>query len=240
MGSLSLCSCFKARTISTVSRPMLQSSQDISDNDYEDDAPTQLVSDEPTLSKEEQERIRAEREEEEHKKTFKCMYLWHDAWRITLTQNNRRIWPDVRFQAFLKGETNIATDEAFAKAMHSYCEVFLKSERVQKVVAAGGFSMHDFREVYSAICNVEIGFARLQILRPIHNTVLSSWMTKFDTITKGDEETQGRTARWANEMRAINRAVTEEAIKGTFCEMSPYSAGWMLIRSWDYQPLQSF
>ena len=37
---------------------MLQSSQDISDNDYEDDAPTQLANEEPALSKEEQERIR--------------------------------------------------------------------------------------------------------------------------------------------------------------------------------------
>lgn len=52
-----------------------------------------------------------------------------------------------RFQAFLKGETQIPADEAFTKAIESYFEIFLKSERVAKVVQAGGFSTHDFREV---------------------------------------------------------------------------------------------
>src|SRR4051794_4269343 len=58
-----------------------------------------------------------------------------------------------RFQSFLKGETQIPADEAFTKAIESYFEVFLKSERVAKVVQAGGFSLHDFREVFR--CNVE-------------------------------------------------------------------------------------
>lgn len=52
-----------------------------------------------------------------------------------------------RFQSFLKGETQIQADEAFTKAIESYFEIFLKSERVVKVVQAGGFSTHDFREV---------------------------------------------------------------------------------------------
>ncbi|KAJ1366698.1 Calcium-dependent secretion activator [Parelaphostrongylus tenuis] len=197
-----------ARTISTVSRPMLQSSQDISDNDYENDAPTQLVSDEPSLSKEEQERIRAEREEEEHKKNLqmyvfvaRCVAYHFNAKQPTdmarrqvkvTKQDLGRI--KERFQAFLRGETNIVTDEAFAKAMHSYFEVFLKSERVQKVVAAGGFSMHDFREVFR--CNVEKRIRSLPEIEGLSkDTVLNSWMTKFDTITKGDDETQGRSTR---------------------------------------------
>ena len=54
---------------------------------------------------------------------------------------------DSRFAAFLKGETQIVADEAFTKAIQSYAEVFLRSERVHKVVHAGGFSQHDFREV---------------------------------------------------------------------------------------------
>ncbi|XGW25753.1 hypothetical protein V3C99_006839 [Haemonchus contortus] len=197
-----------ARTISTVSRPMLQSSQDISDNDYEDDVPTQLVNDEPTLSKEEQERIRAEREEEEHKKNLqmyvfvaRCVAYHFNAKQPTdmarrqvkVTKQDLARMKE-RFQAFLKGETNIPTDEAFAKAMHSYCEIFLKSERVQKVVAAGGFSMHDFREVFR--CNIEKRIRALPDIEGLSkDTVLTSWLTKFDTITKGDEETQGRTAR---------------------------------------------
>ncbi|VDO63990.1 unnamed protein product [Heligmosomoides polygyrus] len=217
---------------------MLQSSQDISDNDYEDDIPTQLVSDEPTLSKEEQERIRsaylfrAEREEEEHKKNLqmyvfvaRCVAYHFNAKQPTdmarrqvkvtslplqrqatnrhgtATGEGHQAGPVsyegkhfFRFQAFLKGETNIATDEAFAKAMHSYCEVFLKSERVHKVVAAGGFSMHDFREVFR--CNVEKRIRSLPDIEGLSkDTVLNSWMTKFDTITKGDDEAQGRTAR---------------------------------------------
>ncbi|CAJ0603670.1 unnamed protein product [Cylicocyclus nassatus] len=197
-----------ARTISTVSRPVLQSSQDISDNDYEEDAPTHLATDEPALSKEEQERIRAEKEEEEHKKNLqmyvfvaRCIAYHFNAKQPTdmarrqvkVTKQDLSRIKD-RFQAFLKGETNIPTDEAFAKAMHSYCEVFLKSERVQKVVAAGGFSMHDFREVFR--CNVEKRIRSLPDIEGLSKeTVLNSWMAKFDTITKGDEEQQGRTAR---------------------------------------------
>ncbi|KJH40594.1 hypothetical protein DICVIV_13445, partial [Dictyocaulus viviparus] len=178
------------------------------DNDYENEVPTQLVSDEPTLSKEEQERIRAEREEEEHKKNLqmyvfvaRCIAYHFNAKQPTdmarrqlkVTKHDLARMKE-RFQAFLKGETNIATDEAFAKAMHSYCEVFLKSERVQKVVAAGGFSMHDFREVFR--CNVEKRIRSLPEIEGLSkDTVLNSWMTKFDTITKGDDEAQGRTSR---------------------------------------------
>ncbi|KAK6011208.1 hypothetical protein OSTOST_23718, partial [Ostertagia ostertagi] len=54
--------------------------------------------------------------------------------------------------------------------------------------------MHDFREVFR--CNVEKRIRSLPDIEGLSkDTVLSSWMTKFDTITKGDEETQGRTAR---------------------------------------------
>ncbi|XP_053967789.1 calcium-dependent secretion activator-like [Anastrepha ludens] len=54
----------------------------------------------------------------------------------------------LRFQAFLKGETQIMADEAFHNAVQSYHDVFLKSDRVQKMVQSGACSQHDFREVF--------------------------------------------------------------------------------------------
>lgn len=51
-------------------------------------------------------------------------------------------------QSFLKGDTQIMADEAFQNAVQSYFEVFLKSERVMKMVQSGACSQHDFREVF--------------------------------------------------------------------------------------------
>ena len=51
-------------------------------------------------------------------------------------------------QSFLKGDTQIMADEAFQNAVQSYFEVFLKSERVLKMVQSGACSQHDFREVF--------------------------------------------------------------------------------------------
>lgn len=66
-------------------------------------------------------------------------------------------------------------------------QVFLKSERVQKVVQAGGFSAHDFREVFR--CNVEKRIRSLPEIDGLSkDTVLNSWMTKFDTIFRGEED----------------------------------------------------
>lgn len=56
-------------------------------------------------------------------------------------------------QSFLKGDTQIAADEAFQNAILNYTEVFLKSERVLRMVQAGACSHHDFREVFKS--NVE-------------------------------------------------------------------------------------
>lgn len=56
-------------------------------------------------------------------------------------------------QGFLKGDTQIAADEAFQNAILNYTEVFLKSERVLRMVQAGACSHHDFREVFKS--NVE-------------------------------------------------------------------------------------
>nr|CAD7431995.1 unnamed protein product [Timema monikensis] len=50
--------------------------------------------------------------------------------------------------SFLKGDTQIMADEAFQNAVQSYYEVFLRSERVMKIVQSGACSQHDFREVF--------------------------------------------------------------------------------------------
>lgn len=97
-------------------------------------------------------------------------------------------------QAFLKGETQIAADEAFQNAVHSYQEVFLRSERVQRMVASGACSAHDFREVFRA--NVDKRVRSLPEMDGLSKeTVLGSWMTKFDAIFRGDEDTRSRTAQ---------------------------------------------
>lgn len=52
------------------------------------------------------------------------------------------------FQSFLKGDTQIMADEAFQNAIQNYYDVFLKSERVVKMVQSGACSQYDFREVF--------------------------------------------------------------------------------------------
>ena len=51
-------------------------------------------------------------------------------------------------QSFLKGETQIPSDEAFQVAVVNFSEIFLKSERVTGVVAGGGLSYNDCREIF--------------------------------------------------------------------------------------------
>ncbi|XP_049316079.1 calcium-dependent secretion activator isoform X4 [Bactrocera dorsalis] len=92
-----------------------------------------------------------------------------------------------RFQAFLKGETQIMADEAFQNAVQSYHDVFLKSERVQKMVQSGACSQHDFREVFRN--NIEKRVRSLPEIDGLSKeTVLTSWMAKFDIILKGTGE----------------------------------------------------
>ncbi|KAM4588138.1 calcium-dependent secretion activator 1-like isoform 3-T3 [Odontesthes bonariensis] len=92
-----------------------------------------------------------------------------------------------RFQAFLNGDTQIVADEAFINAVQSYYEVFLKSDRVAKMVQSGGFSAGDFREVFKR--HIEKRVRSLPEIDGLSKeTVLSSWMAKFDTISRGDED----------------------------------------------------
>ncbi|XP_034474432.1 calcium-dependent secretion activator isoform X4 [Drosophila innubila] len=92
-----------------------------------------------------------------------------------------------RFQAFMKGETQIMADEAFQNAVQSYHDVFLKSERVLKMVQSGACSQHDFREVFRN--NIEKRVRSLPEIDGLSKeTVLTSWMAKFDIILKGSGE----------------------------------------------------
>ncbi|XP_051807505.1 calcium-dependent secretion activator 2 isoform X2 [Acanthochromis polyacanthus] len=92
-----------------------------------------------------------------------------------------------RFLAFLKGETQIVADEAFCNAVRSYYEGFLNSERVSRMVQSGGCSANDFREVFKK--NIERRVRSLPEIDGLSKeTVLSSWIAKYDAIYRGDED----------------------------------------------------
>lgn len=157
----------------------------------------------PSLVSEKDDADRAEREEEERKKRLQLYvfvlrtiaYPFNAKQPTDMTRRQTKITKQQletiqsRFQAFLKGETQIAADEAFQKAVLSYQEVFLRSERVQRMVASGACSAHDFREVFRT--NVDKRVRSLPEIDGLSKeTVLSSWMTKFDAIFRGDEDTR--------------------------------------------------
>ncbi|XP_068169496.1 calcium-dependent secretion activator 2-like isoform X1 [Antennarius striatus] len=92
-----------------------------------------------------------------------------------------------RFLAFLNGETQIVADEAFCNAVRSYYEGFLRSERVFRMVQSGGCSANDFREVFKK--NIERRVRSLPEIDGLSKeTVLSSWIAKYDAIYRGDED----------------------------------------------------
>lgn len=94
-------------------------------------------------------------------------------------------------QSFLKGETQIMADEAFHNAIQNYHDVFLKSDRVVRMVQSGACSQLDFREVFKK--NIEKRVRSLPEIDGLSKeTVLTSWLAKFDCILKGtgDEDTK--------------------------------------------------
>uniref|UniRef100_A0A8C6MCW0 Calcium dependent secretion activator 2 n=1 Tax=Nothobranchius furzeri TaxID=105023 RepID=A0A8C6MCW0_NOTFU len=91
------------------------------------------------------------------------------------------------FLAFINGETQIVADEAFCNAVRSYYESFLRSERVSRMVQSGGCSANDFREVFKK--NIERRVRSLPEIDGLSKeTVLSSWMAKYDIIYRGEED----------------------------------------------------
>lgn len=92
-----------------------------------------------------------------------------------------------RFEDFLRGDTKIASDEAFYNAVRAYYDVFICSERVKKMVISGGCSSNDFREVFKAM--IEKRVRSLPEIDGISKeTVLSSWMAKNDAIFRGEDD----------------------------------------------------
>lgn len=92
-----------------------------------------------------------------------------------------------RFEDFLKGDTKIASDEAFYNAVRAYFDIFICSERVQKMVISGGCSSNDFREVFKTM--IEKRVRSLPEIDGISKeTVLSSWMAKNDAIFRGEDD----------------------------------------------------
>ncbi|MEE6501878.1 hypothetical protein FKM82_004348 [Ascaphus truei] len=99
-----------------------------------------------------------------------------------------------RFQAFFNGETQIVADEAFMNAVQSYYEVFLKSDRVARMVQSGGCSANDSREVFKK--HIEKRVRSLPEIDGLSKeTVLSSWMAKFDAIYRGEEDPRKQQAK---------------------------------------------
>lgn len=69
----------------------------------------------------------------------------------------------------------------------SFSQVFLRSERVSRMVQSGGCSANDFREVFKK--NIERRVRSLPEIDGLSKeTVLSSWMAKYDAIYRGEED----------------------------------------------------
>ncbi|CAF2073921.1 unnamed protein product [Rotaria magnacalcarata] len=106
--------------------------------------------------------------------------------KITLVQYNVI---KERFLAFLNGKTHIEADEAFTNAVRSYYEVFLKSERVAKIVQSGGSCSDDFRDVFRINIEKRVrSLPDIDSLKISKDTVLTLWMSKFDAIYRGQDQ----------------------------------------------------
>ncbi|XP_070558165.1 calcium-dependent secretion activator 1-like isoform X4 [Ptychodera flava] len=160
--------------------------------------------------KEREEAERLEREEEDRKKRLqlyvfvaRCIAYPFNAKQPTdMARRQTKVTKQQletikeRFRAFINGETQIVADEAFCNAVQSYFEVFLKSDRVTMMVQSGGCSSNDFREVFKN--NIEKRVRSLPEIDGLSKeTVLSSWMAKFDAIYRGEEDPRKQPQRLA-------------------------------------------
>lgn len=76
----------------------------------------------------------------------------------------------------------------------SLAQVFLKSDRVARMVQSGGCSANDSREVFKK--HIEKRVRSLPEIDGLSKeTVLSSWMAKFDAIYRGEEDPRKQQAR---------------------------------------------
>ncbi|XP_077600880.1 calcium-dependent secretion activator 2-like [Stigmatopora nigra] len=150
---------------------------------------------------ERRERDRLKREEEEHKVklqiyvfVLRCIAYPFNAKQPTdMTRRQQKVNKQQlqaikdRFQSFLNGETQIMADEAFCNAVRSYYEGFLKTERVCRMVHSGSCSASDFRAVFKK--NIERRVRSLPEIDGLSKeTVLTSWIAKYDAIYRGDDD----------------------------------------------------
>lgn len=121
-----------------------------------------------------------------------------------------------RFQSFLRGELGIASDEAFTNAVQSYYESFLKSDRVTAMVKGGFCSANDFRDIFKN--NVDKRIRRLPEIEGLpKETVLNSWMGKFDQILRGDEDPRKWSQRMGGNIPGSSEAIlTKEQLFDVF------------------------
>lgn len=173
--------------------------------------PTRPTSPSPSVVSEKTEaelQDKQEREEEERKRKLqlyvfisRCVAYPFNAKQPTdMTKRQTKITKQQleviqgRFQSFLKGDTQIMADEAFQNAVQTYYDVFLRSDRVLKMVQSGACSQYDFREVFRN--NIEKRVRSLPEIDGLSKeTVLASWMAKFDCIFKVTDEDSKRPSR---------------------------------------------
>ena len=87
-------------------------------------------------------------------------------------------------QSFLKGELQIAADEAFINAVQSYYEIFLKNERLASMVTSGACSQHDLREVFKHNVEKRVRWASVNLREVMYTWHIIShggilWRTGF-------------------------------------------------------------
>ncbi|KAI5732066.1 hypothetical protein M8J77_020673 [Diaphorina citri] len=134
-----------------------------------------------------------------------------------------------RFQAFLRGDTQIMTDEAFQNAVQSYTDVFLKSDRVLNFVQSGACSLYDFREVFRK--NIQKRVRSLPEIDGLSKeTVLSSWMAKFDCILKVGEEDLKRPNRALQQALNCELILSKEQLYDMFQQI-------LVIKKFEHQLL---
>ena len=105
------------------------------------------------------------KQDEEEKARKECVQIYVYVLRCIAYTFNAKQSPDIqkrhlkvtpeghdkmkgKVEAFLRGDTQIPTDEAFQSSVQHYMSVFLRSERISQIVAGGGLSQHDCREVF--------------------------------------------------------------------------------------------
>ncbi|KAI9547452.1 Calcium-dependent secretion activator 2 [Dissostichus eleginoides] len=84
--------------------------------------------------------------------------------------------------------------QSSAGSQQQHLDGFLKSERVSRMVQSGGCSANDFREVFKK--NIERRVRSLPEIDGLSKeTVLSSWITKYDAIYRGEEDVRRQPQR---------------------------------------------